>query len=316
MRCPICSSPLREGATKCDECGCGILPPPPSGVEPTPFARAASAPKWPLVLSIVGVVAALAVIAVALLPLFDNNDDTTVSTATSVTDASGAAASTSAPLSSSDSASGEATSAPTTVPATTSPSTSSPTTTSASSGSSSSSSAPSTTAAAASTSAGPVFPAPAIVAVVEATCTAPDSTDSRGNRITFNPLLTVDGVPDTAWRCPGDSIHEALLYTLARPSDISAVAAIPGYAGADPFNGSDRFDQNRRVLKARWACFDATGKETASVEQTFTNERRMQGTTVTNFKQCAKVVFEVLDSSAPGNRDYTAVSEIGIYGPA
>ena len=93
-----------------------------------------------------------------------------------------------------------------------------------------------------------MFPAPVNIALVEATCTAPDSTDSRGNRITFNPFLTVDGVPDTAWRCPGASIHQALaVHAWPDPRDVTALAAIPGYAGADPFNGMDRFDQNRRV---------------------------------------------------------------------
>lgn len=81
MRCPICSSELREGATTCDECGCGILPPPPTGVEPTAFAREDAAPRWPLILSIIGVVAALGVIAVALFPVF-KDDETSVATAT------------------------------------------------------------------------------------------------------------------------------------------------------------------------------------------------------------------------------------------
>ena len=36
---------------------------------------------------------------------------------------------------------------------------------------------------------------------------------------------------------------------------------------------------------------------------------------MTGFTGCAKIVFEILDSSPSGSRDYTAVSEIGIYGP-
>lgn len=327
MRCPVCSSPLREGAVKCDECGCGILPPPPAGTEPTPFVRPATTPKWPLILSIVGVIAAVAVIAVALLPLFGDDDDGDVvqTATTALTDGTDAEASTSVP-SATTVATTEATTetTETTVPSTidaastttgsTSTTEAEPTTTvertstTAGGSTSTASTAPSTTA-------GAAFPSPVSVSLVEATCTAPDSTDSRGNPITFNPLLTIDGRDDTAWRCPGASIRQALVYTLARPADVSAVAALPGYAGEDPFNGIDRFDQNRRVTRARWGCLSATGADIASVEQVFDDRRSMQGLTLTGFDDCAKVVFEILDTSAPGNRDYAAVSEIGIYGP-
>ncbi len=326
MRCPVCSSPLREGAVKCDECGCGILPPPPAGTEPTPFVRPATTPKWPLILSIVGVIAAVAVIAVALLPLFgDDDDDDVVQTATTaLTDGTDAEASTSVPsattvatteaTAATDATATSTTEGTSTTTGSTSTTEAEPTTTvertstTAGGSTSTASTAPSTTV-------GAAFPSPVSVSLVEATCTAPDSTDSRGNPITFNPLLTIDGRDDTAWRCPGASIRQALVYTLARPADVSAVAALPGYAGEDPFNGIDRFDQNRRVTRARWGCLSATGADVASVEQVFDDRRSMQGLTLTGFDDCAKVVFEILDTTAPGNRDYAAVSEIGIYGP-
>ena len=336
MRCPICSHSLEPGTTTCPECGTGILPPPAAGVEPTPFVRSQSAPRWPLVLSIIGIVAALVVIAVALLPLLGNDDDddavttggTGVST-TSVDDGTTVAATESTVTSESTVTNSSATSTggPSTSPA---PSTSTSDATSSTSGTSTSPSntptstsngAMSTTAATTSTSAGGTttttisFPSPLVVAQVEASCVASDSTDSRGNPITFNPLLTIDGNPATAWRCDGDAVHQALVYSLATPGDVTVVGAIPGWAGRDPFLGTDRFDQNRRVSAARWSCLDAGGREVGSAEQDFADRPTAQYLPVSGFVDCAKVVFEVLDSTSSGGRDFTALSEVEVLGP-
>ena len=37
--------------------------------------------------------------------------------------------------------------------------------------------------------------------------------------------------------------------------------------------------------------------------------------TVEGFTGCAKVVFEILDSSSSGGRDFTAISEVEVLGP-
>jgi hypothetical protein len=314
-----------------------VLPPPPSGSEPTPFVRQQATPRWPLILSIVGVVAALAVIAVALLPLVgDDDDDDQVSTPPSATTVAGATASTAPgptePAAATSTAAAPTTAAPTTAaPTTAAPTTDGPATTdepATTAAPTTTRPAPTSTAAAGTTvapatsstsgpttTAGP-FPDRVAVAQAQATCTAPDSTDSRGNRISFDPLLTIDEVPETAWRCEGAAINEALLLTLVAPSDVTIVGALPGYAGADPFNGTDRFEQNRRVLQARWACLATDGSETATVDQTFADRRDAQYMTVEGFADCAQVLFEILESSRSGGRDYTAVSEIELLGPS
>lgn len=324
MRCPICSSPLAEGATTCPQCGCGVLPPPAAGTEPSPFVRKETTPRWPLVLSVLGVVAALVVIAVALYPLVDDGDDvatvagsdptTTVAGATTaVAVASSPVATTGAPVTTA--ADATSTAAPVTSTATT---TAAPSTTGARATTTvaATSTVASTTTVGSTTTTAVTFPDVVAVALVEATCTAPDSTDSRGNPVTFNPLLTIDGAPDTAWRCEGASINEALVFTLVEPSDLEIVGALPGYAGADPFNGTDRFDQNRRVQLARWACLGADGSPVASVQQRFTDERDLQYVTVEGFVGCEQVLFEILESSRSGGRDYTAVSEVELLGTA
>ncbi len=330
MRCPICSSPLAETAKTCPQCGCGVLPPPPTGTEPRSFVSKVASPRWPLILSVIGVIAAIAVIAVALLPLLDDDNDevSTTPAASTLPVGSDSAAppvsSTEAPVATSSPATTVATSvaprstaAPTSTEAPTSSAATTvkpaPTTTSASTSTSpppTSTSGPTT-----STTTSGVFPARVTPKQAQATCTAPDSTDSQGNRIVFNPVLTIDGAPETAWRCEGPSINQALLYTLETPIDLTIVGAIPGYAGSDPFNGTDRFDQNRRVERGRWACLSADGQQVASIEQSFANDRQTQYLTVAGFHACAQVLFEILESSASGGRDYTAVSEIELYGP-
>ncbi len=326
MRCPICSHPLEPDATTCPECGTGILAPPAPGVEPTPFVQSHSTPRWPLVLSIIGIVAALVVIAVALLPLLDGDenpvatDDTAVSTTTADTvtettagtlPATTAATTTAAPATTGTVATSAA---PTTAaPSSAAPTTAAPTSTSIAP-STSSSAAPTTSATPTTTAAGPL-PSRLAVASAEATCVASASTDSRGNPITFEAAKTVDGDPETAWRCEGNAANVALLYTLATPGDVTFVSAIPGWAGTDPFLGTDRFTQNRRVSSARWRCLDGNGAEIASADQSFQDAPRSQATEVTGFVGCAEVAFEILGSTSSGGRDFTALAEVELLGP-
>jgi hypothetical protein len=328
MRCPICQTELSDGATECPECGCGILPPPPTGTEPKAFVRKDAAPWWPLVLSILGVVAALVVIAIALLPLFGDDDKVATSDATSTA--------TDAPVTSVP----PTTVAPTTVPATTAPavvtaSSAPPTTvattttvettttvvtttgvatTTSAATATSTTAAVTTTVPATATTNGGAIPVPVVVASAAATCVAEPSVDSRGNPITFDPVNVIDENPDTAWRCPGAARNVGILLTLAEPTDLTFVGAVPGYLSTDPYLGTDRWTQNRRVLVARWACLSGSGATVAEVQQLFDDRRSIQYLEVDGFTGCAQVVFEILETSPPGNRDYTAVSQLSLLG--
>lgn len=159
-----------------------------------------------------------------------------------------------------------------------------------------------------------VAPGPLVVALAEATCTASDSTDSRGNNVTFVATNTIDGDPSTAWRCAGNGTGQALTYTLAAPATVTLLGAVPGYAAIDPYNGDDRFVENRRVVSARWSCLAPGGVQTASATQTFADDRQMQTIPVNGFVGCAAIRFEITGTTPAGRRDFTALSDITIGG--
>ena len=169
--------------------------------------------------------------------------------------------------------------------------------------------------AAATTAPPPTGPAgPLQVADVSATCTARGSTDSRGNLVKFSSSNVIDGDSGTAWRCEGNGSGVALTLVLAAPSQVTQVGAIPGYARIDPYNGDDRFTENRRVTSLHWVCLDPAGNTVATYDQDFADSRQMQTAEVPNFARCSSVRAEISGTTQPGRRDYTAISEIALAG--
>ncbi|MGD9705637.1 MAG: hypothetical protein AB7Q42_16360 [Acidimicrobiia bacterium] len=256
--------------------------PPPSDVTPTeglPTVEDQHPSKpWKEILTVLGIVASIAIILIAIFPFINDDDEA---------DGNGVASGTTVL------AGGETTvAAEVPVETTVDPTATAP--------------LPSETV--------PVVAGPLVVAAVEASCTAPDSTDSRGNRVTFVAQNLVDGVPTSAWRCAGDGSGQSLTFTLAAPSTVTQLGAIPGFATIDPFNGDDRFVENRRVVSARWSCLAPGGVQTASAIQTFADDRQMQTTPVNGFTGCAAIRFEVTGATPAARRDFVAVAEVSIAG--
>ena len=52
---------------------------------------------------------------------------------------------------------------------------------------------------------------PVAATVAEASCEADASRDAAGRQMTYEPALSVDADPETAWRCPGDGVGETLV---------------------------------------------------------------------------------------------------------
>ena len=88
---------------------------------------------------------------------------------------------------------------------------------------------------------------------------------------------------------------------------LTEIALIPGYAKVDPFDGTDRFFENRRVLAAH-AVFD----DGSSVPMTFRESPTLQPTPVDAVT--TRVVIVIDQTSAHGGRDFTAVSEVTFQG--
>ncbi|MEY2475579.1 MAG: hypothetical protein QOG87_894 [Actinomycetota bacterium] len=159
-----------------------------------------------------------------------------------------------------------------------------------------------TTASTAPAAAGRLTPA-----AVEASATAPPGTDARGVVVSYAATNLVDGDPSTAWRVPGSGQGVVLTLKFAKPVIVTRIGIIPGYAKVDPADGSNRFFQNRRVHRVRY------GAVGISREASFVDQPELQTVDVVS-KPSTSVTVEILESTAPGDRDFTAVSEIEVSG--
>ena len=153
--------------------------------------------------------------------------------------------------------------------------------------------------------------APLRPTAVSATCQADPGVDSAGETVTYEPELTLDGLLDTAWRCPGSAVGVSLTYTFDTPVTVTEVGLVPGYAKVDPSDGTDRFAENRTVTAVTWRF---EGGEThlqsiASPGPTMATETLPTGVTTTRF------VLEIADTGNPtAERDFTAISDVQISG--
>jgi hypothetical protein len=100
--------------------------------------------------------------------------------------------------------------------------------------------------------------APARIVGAAASCTSGPGVDSAGNRFTYEAGNAVDGRPETAWRCDHDGVGARLLSTLRQPAVISWIGVVPGFAKTDPYDGTDRYVQGRKVSSARFVFDDGT----------------------------------------------------------
>ena len=146
---------------------------------------------------------------------------------------------------------------------------------------------------------------------VTATCQASDGEDSAGNTITYDPENTVDGRPDTAWRCDGSAVGARLVLEFDRPVTVTSVGLVPGYAKVDPKSGDDRFTQNRTVTAATWLFDDGT----THLQQIDSPQPVMTSSNLTSAVSTTRVVLQVTGTGNPtAERDFTAVSDVLVSG--
>jgi serine/threonine protein kinase len=142
---------------------------------------------------------------------------------------------------------------------------------------------------------------------VTASSTAPSSTDAAGNPVTYVPANVIDGDVQTAWRTPGDGHDQWVTLIFDNPIEVSRIGLIPGYAKNDPQTGANRFVQDR-IIKA--VAYQIPGLP--STTQTFEplpvpQFVPLSGTT-------SRITVKILATTAAQGLDYTAISEIYVYG--
>jgi hypothetical protein len=132
-----------------------------------------------------------------------------------------------------------------------------------------------------------------------------------GNTITYEPDLTLDAVPATAWRCPGSAVGHQLVYDFGRPVMLTSVGLVPGYAKVDPVDGSNRFAENRTVTAVTWRFDDGT-----THRQTIDSPGPSLVTV--DLPRAVSTSELVLEIASTGNdaavRDFTPVSDVRFAG--
>jgi hypothetical protein len=153
---------------------------------------------------------------------------------------------------------------------------------------------------------GPVQPVS--IDAIAADCTAPPSTDSAGNKVTYVPENATDGRATTAWRCAGAAKGQKLTLRLSEQADIAEVGLVPGYAKTDPESGTDRYAENNRITRVRWTLGDGV-----TVVQRFDPDPSSRAMQVLRVPRTTTdtVTLEIL-AVAHGPRDTTAISEISL----
>jgi hypothetical protein len=140
-----------------------------------------------------------------------------------------------------------------------------------------------------------------------ASCVAPEGFEADRSTVRYEAGNVLDGLPDTAWRCPGSAVGETLRVTLAGPTEVTSIGLLPGYAKIDPTDGTNRFFQNRRVTAVRYHFDDGS-----TVDQSFADTPTTQ--TVSISAVTSSIVIEILSTTGDGGRDFTAISEIEVIG--
>ena len=141
---------------------------------------------------------------------------------------------------------------------------------------------------------------------VDASQSAPDSTDAAGDAVMFDAVNAVDGDPTTAWRVPGDGLGDYLVLTFDESVHVDSIGMVPGYAKIDPVDGANRFTQNRRVRSAQ---FEFSDGQVLDVD--YSDQAQLQQVSV-GVETTVVVMYITRSTSAP--RDFTAVSELQVYG--
>ena len=142
---------------------------------------------------------------------------------------------------------------------------------------------------------------------VIASDTAPSSTDAAGNRVTYVPANVIDGDVQTAWRAPGDGHDVSVTLIFDNPINLVRIGLIPGYAKTDPETGANRFLQDRIIIAVAYRIPGLPNTTKTFKPLPVPQFVRLRVTT-------SRITVKILDTTASGGLDYTAISEIYVFG--
>ncbi len=149
---------------------------------------------------------------------------------------------------------------------------------------------------------------------IEAPEPAPPTTDLDGTPVGFSAEQMVDGVPETSWRVSGDATGTVITFTLRRPTTLTSVGLVNGYARKVPDGSSlvDWYPLNRRITRVLWVFDDGS-----TVGHDLREVRRLQRVKidpVTTRTVELRIATVTPPGAGPLGRDYTAISEVRLSG--
>ena len=149
---------------------------------------------------------------------------------------------------------------------------------------------------------------------VDAPAAAPATTDLDGSTVGFSAEQMVDGEPATSWRVAGDATGTTITFTLPRPTTLTSVGLVNGYARRVS-NGSSQVDWyplNRRITRVLWVFDDGStvGHDLGEVRRL----QRLRIDPVTTRTVQLRIASVTPPGSGPLGRDYTAISEVLLSG--
>ncbi len=155
-------------------------------------------------------------------------------------------------------------------------------------------------------------------ATAEVPATAPPNQDTDGNMVRYDGRNMLDGVPTTCWRMAGDGTGRTITFKLAKPTRLTSVGLINGYAkSAKDAAGHvlDWYHGNRRVLSVAWSFDDGS-----KVTQDLGDSRDMQTLDLDHPVTTSTVQLHLVKVSQPGRgpaaRNYTPISDVLLRGTA
>jgi hypothetical protein len=138
--------------------------------------------------------------------------------------------------------------------------------------------------------------------------------DANGDLVRYVATNMQDGIPETAWRTPGDGTGLTLTFRFDSPSTLSEVGLVNGYAKVARDGGGilDWYHGNRRLRAVEWTFDDGT-----VVTQRFEDTTLLQMVAVDKV-ETRSVTLRLVSVTPPGRgraaRNYTAISEVSFLG--
>ncbi|MCA1672871.1 MAG: discoidin domain-containing protein [Actinobacteria bacterium] len=150
-------------------------------------------------------------------------------------------------------------------------------------------------------------------ASASASCVSPSGNDAGGTTVTYGSEKAIDGLLDTAWRCVGDGVGQRLEISFPDRITLTSIGIVPGYAKTDPYDGTDRYAQNRRISAVHYTFDDgSTVSQSFNISASYRSIQTLALPNVSTSHVTITILSSVSGETTGGQqpRDNVAISEV------